>query len=80
MSMHRYRTSEYNGFDASEEIIAAIEQLGGDDILDEESNSYRIWAEPTPKEEAEVKRIAWSLAPEDETALHWGGELKRPAS
>lgn len=79
MSMHVYRNGKYDGFGASDEIIAAIEQVGGDDILDEESDAHRIWAEPTSDEEAEVKRIAWELASDDETELHWGGKLTRPS-
>lgn len=75
-SLATYRNGNYNQFDASDEIIAAIERIAGDDILDDDSEAYRIWAEPSDAEMAKVKSMAFGLSAAE--SLFWGGtEIKR---
>lgn len=77
--MHKYRNGQYNGFETAAEILSAIEEIGGDDIRNENSNSYRIWDDPTPAEKAAIVKIAFGLADPDESVLFWGvGSIKRP--
>jgi len=77
--MHPYNNGRYDGFNSSDEIIAAIERIAGDDILDDGSDAYRIWAEPTQDETKKVEETAWQLADETETTLHWGcTTIRRP--
>jgi hypothetical protein len=72
-----YRTSIHAGFGASIEVLAAIETVAGDDILDAGSNAARIWADPTPAEQDAVLTAAWALAHSDDDVLFWGGSHYR---
>jgi hypothetical protein len=72
MSVHPYNTDPYDGFRSSDEILAAIEEVAGDDILDEESEAYRIWREPTKEESTKVEALAWAMARADDEVLFWG--------
>jgi len=72
-----YRTSAHDGFSASDEVLAAIEEIAGDDLLDETSEAFRIWADPTPAEEHAVLTAAWEYAGPDRDVLFWGGSHYR---
>lgn len=78
--MHPYNNGKYDGLDSSDEILAAIEEIAGDDILDEDSDAYRIWAAPTGDEIKKVEALAWTLDEHGSETLHWGeATIKRPA-
>jgi hypothetical protein len=78
--MYPYNNGQYGGFNASDEILAAIEEIAGDDILEEDSEAYRIWAEPTDEEIKKVEARAWELDKHDSATLHWGETtIRRPA-
>ncbi len=83
--------AKLDGYQTSTEILAAIEQVAGEDFhesapgdteADDAARSslcHRIWSSPTDAEEATVVRIAWTLADDDQEALHWGStRLCRP--
>ena len=63
----------YAGFATSGEILAAIEDLAGDDILDDTSDAYKMWAAPTREQDVEIADLAWSYANADTDQLYWGG-------
>jgi len=77
--------TKLEGLQSSTEILAAIEQVAGEEFITDlddteaedaarRSLCHRIWSSPTDDETAEVVRIAWSLADADEDVLHWGIE------
>ena len=77
--MHPYNNGTYDGLNSSGEILAAIERIAGDDILDESSEAYRIWAEPTDEEVKKVEALAWNLEKHGADKLAWGDtSIKRP--
>lgn len=67
------RDSRYEKFATSGEILKAIETLAGDDILDETSIAYQLWAAPTVEQDAEIAELAWSYADKATDQLYWGG-------
>jgi len=71
-AIYTYRQPRYDGLMSSPEILAAIEEIAGDNICDSNSDAYAIWSDPTPEQMAEVERIAWSLSDADKDSLHWG--------
>ena len=80
-----YNRPEYSGLCSSAEILDAIEGIAADEFLtddgdvDDSSDAYRIWAEPTDAEIAKVVAMAWTLAAEDEESMRWGvTRLSRP--
>ena len=74
MTLFAYNNDQrYAGFSTSGEILAAIETLAGDDILDNTSDAYKLWAAPTPQQDAEIAELAWSYATDDTDQLYWGG-------
>jgi hypothetical protein len=76
----KFRNGRFNGFETSDEILAAIEDVAGyewdiDAPYDEEEDQspcYRIWAEPTSEQEAAVIATAWTYADSDTDHLNWG--------
>jgi len=65
----------YAGFCTSGEILKAIEEWAGDNILDETSEAYRIWESPTPSEDIEIELLAWGYANDEIDTLYWGGSV-----
>jgi hypothetical protein len=65
----------YAGFATSGEILKAIEEIAGDDILDDSSNAYKMWRAPTKPEDIEIEKLAWSYATEEIDLLYWGGSV-----
>jgi len=63
----------YAGFSTSGEILAAIETLAGDDILDNTSDAYKMWAAPTVEQDNDIADFAWSYADDEIDTLYWGG-------
>lgn len=56
------------GRETSDEIAQAILELAEFKY----GTADRIWAEPTPEEDAAVVARAWQLAGPEEAELHWG--------
>jgi YccJ-like protein len=52
--------------ETSNEIALAIFEIA------EEGSEARVWADPTPDEDARVLSRAWALADADKTELYWG--------
>jgi hypothetical protein len=76
MTVHGYnRDSRYAGFCTSGEILKAIKVLAGDDILDNTSAAYKMWADPTVEQDAHIADLAWSYADEETDRLYWGGNV-----
>jgi hypothetical protein len=65
----------YAGLATSGEILKAIEELAGDDILEETSAAYKLWATPTVEQDAEIADLAWSYANDDTDRLYWGNNV-----
>ena len=61
--------------ETSDEVAEAILRLAGGWHIDV---AIRIWANPTQAEENSVLKMAWLLADDDVTELHWGGSRARP--
>jgi hypothetical protein len=74
MTIHKYRDG-YSGLNTSDEILAAIEAIAGDDIRDEESEAYRIWNDPTKEEITQVEARAFAMT--DDETLGWGETIVR---
>ena len=77
--MTRFNYDHFDGYNSSDEILAAIEEIASDEFEagNDETECHRIWAEPTADEMAKVAAIAWTLADPDEDVLHWGSEKLR---
>ena len=76
MTVQAYnKDSRYAGFCTSGEILKAIEELAGDDILEETSAAYKLWAAPTVEQDADIADLAWSYADNDTDQLYWGGNV-----
>lgn len=76
MTVQAYnRDSRYAGFCTSGEILKAIEELAGDDILQETGAAYKLWAAPTVEQDAHIADLAWSYADEETDRLYWGGNV-----
>jgi hypothetical protein len=76
MTVQAYnRDSRYAGFATSGEILKAIEELAGDDILEETSAAYKLWASPTVEQDADIADLAWSYADDETDTLYWGGNV-----
>ena len=83
-----YYRNHFGGYQSSEEIIAAIDEIAADDLPQDEayeedelrdSDAYRIWADPTADERARVIARAWELAPAEQNELFWGcTTIQRP--
>ena len=83
-----YYRNHFGGYQSSEEIIAAIDEIAADDLPQDEayeedelrdSDAYRIWADPTADERARVIARAWELAPAEQDELFWGcTTIQRP--
>lgn len=69
------KSNSYNSLCTSGEILKAIETLAGDDIRDETSAAYKMWAAPTVEQDAQIAELAWSYADEDVEQLYWGGNV-----
>lgn len=69
------RDSRYAGFATSGEILKTIETLAGDDILDEKSVGYKMWAAPTIEQTDDIADLAWSYADSDVDTLYWGNSV-----
>ena len=65
--------SRYQRFATSGEILTAIEDIAGDDILDDSSVAYKIWAAPSVEQDGQIAKLAWSYASADVDTLYWGG-------
>ena len=66
---------QYAGFATNGEILKAIEEIAGDDILDDSSDAYRMWGAPTKPEDQEIETLAWSYAKKETSVLYWGGSV-----
>ena len=69
------RDSRYAGFATSGEILKAIETLAGDDILDNTSAAYKMWARPAVEQDNQIADLAWSYADDETDILYWGGSV-----
>ena len=67
----KYKSQEYDGFRTSWEILAAIETIAGDSILDESSRAYKLWSAPTETEVDQILAKARCLSIEP-GPLYWG--------
>jgi hypothetical protein len=78
----KFRNSKFDGMGSSPEILEAIEDVAGFELLhdgQDDCPAYRVWADPTPEEEKKVIEIAWAYADPEEDTLHWGREtIRRP--
>lgn len=84
---HRFSNGHYDGFESSDSILQAIEDVAGCEFdlnNPDACPAYKIWADPTPRQAAEVARRAWKYEDESEggpewTHLNWGVErIHRP--
>jgi len=69
------KNNSYDSLYTSGEILKAIETLAGDDIRDETSAAYKMWAAPTVEQDAEIADLAWSYASAEVEELYWGGNV-----
>jgi hypothetical protein len=65
----------YAGFATSGEMLKAIEEIAGDDLLDDTSDAYRIWRAPTKLDDAKIEELAWGYANDKTSVLYWGGSV-----
>lgn len=79
----KFRNGEFSGFETSDEIMEAIEDVVGYEFdLDDLENcpANRVWQDPTPEQIAAVEARAWKLADADTDTLIWGqATIKRPS-
>jgi hypothetical protein len=69
------KSNSYDSLCTSGEILKAIETLAGDDIRDETSAAYKMWAAPTVEQDVEIADLAWSYADQAVEQLYWGGNV-----
>lgn len=83
MTNHKFRTSEYDGYASSPEILQAIEQIAGCEFGQEdiETPAARLWSDPNLGEVGAVIDAAFALAEPGEDTLVWGQfTVRRPKS
>ena len=82
-----YYRNHFGGYQSSEEILAAIDEIAADDLPQDgaaeeelrDSDAHRIWEGPTADEQARVIARAWELAPAEQDKLFWGcTTIQRP--
>lgn len=74
MRNHKFSNGEFDRFETSEEVLAAIEDVAGweFDLNDpDHCAACRVWADPTIEEEQDVIATAWANADPAETELWW---------
>lgn len=89
--MHEFRNGRYDGFNSSDEILAAIEEIAGakltpsrsvSDFDDEPAPSAAdlLWQDATPEQMDRIISRAWELADPETEELYWGAgdTIRRP--
>lgn len=71
-NLRKYTSSEYNTFGTAPEILATIEQLCGDSILERGSRSYECWRNPSVQQLAQLDTLVWEYCDSDTDVLAWG--------
>ena len=75
----KYSDGQYTGFETSEEVIQAIENLTESDLLEHVSLARELWENGYTDDvsNVDVITLAWSYADEEKTELIWGGVIRR---
>lgn len=79
--MKKFNSGDYDGFETSVYILAAIEELTAADLLDADSSAFQLWKDGYTDtiNDKDVMDRAWSLTPPDEDELVWGCTTSRRA-
>lgn len=72
MNLLKYNCGDYDCLETSNEILAAIEAIAGDSILDENSIAYRIWEDGDDDDMRRVLEMALPHIADDAEMLYWG--------
>lgn len=83
-----YNDDEYSGFETSAEVLGAIEELTGEEVLSNGSDAFTLWEDGILGEQVgelfvvrisaeQVLAAAWAITDPDETELFWGGRHTR---
>ena len=93
INLAQYRNGQYSGYNSSEAVLAAIDELAtdalptGDSDGEEDdarraaSDAVRLWGSPTANEQAAIEARAWQMARADEDTLFWGQHtMHRPVA
>lgn len=70
-SLADYATAYYRMFNTSPEIMAAIEHMGEDSLLDHGGTARMLWENPSRDDEKAILDEAWKMT--DADSLSWDG-------